>query len=401
MKTAYLHCASGISGDMLLAALLDAGASPRNIENTLRALDIGDWQMELLDGQKCGFACKRLTFHFSEAQSCRNLADIVSIIEKAAIAAAVKQQAINIFRILATAEGAAHGIAAEEVHFHEVGAVDSILDTVGIAAALAELQIGSLWASPLPIAQGETNCAHGLIPLPAPALQSLLTGVQIYGKEAKKELVTPTGLAVLKAYRCRFGEFPVMTVERTGVGGGSADFSWPNVLRVFLGNDGITDKQTIVQLETIIDDMTGEEFGFLWDHVFALGALDCHYVPIQMKKGRPGIKLHILARPEAISALEDFLFTHTSTFGLIHRQEQRRVLERQIITIDSPWGDVKLKIGHWETGEKAVPEYEDMKRMANKTGLSLRQIHAEIMSIYNKHRNGEEHDDDQSGFFRS
>ncbi len=393
MHTAYFHCASGISGDMLLGALISAGAHSDRIETELKKLPLPKWAMTVQPVNKSGFHCMKLDFQISEEKQHRHLGDIQSIINSSKIRREIKERALGIFDLLAHAEAAAHGIDITEVHFHEVGAIDSILDIVGVVIALDDLGINAIAASPLPLGQGEMSGCHGMMPLPAPALQFMLPGIPVYGKASKRELVTPTGLAILKSLHCNFGEFPAMTVTAVGTGGGTAEFPWPNLLRVFIGTKNEKGNDCVLQIETVIDDMTGEAFGYLWEHIFSLGALDCYYIPIQMKKGRPGIKIHVLCSPDHALEIENFLFAETSTFGLIERTEFRRIIKRDTVTVKIDGGMVRIKQGQWDAGEKAAPEYDDIKKIAIQTGKPMRALHLEAMGAYENQKNGANRDD--------
>ncbi len=385
MRTAYLHCQSGVSGDMLLAALADAGAAADGIEKELAKLPLPDWKMEFRRERKAGFACARVVFSCPREREHRRLAEILAIVDSGGLSPFVTEKAAAVFRCLAKAEAAAHGIAEGEVHFHEVGAVDSILDVCGVLIALEQLGIDAIAASPLPLAQGESEGCHGTMPLPAPALQSLLLGVPVFGRPSGRELVTPTGLALLKGLGCRFGEFPSFCVAAVGCGGGSAELPWPNLLRVFIGDREEGGGDTVVRLEAVLDDMSGEHFGYLWEEAFRLGALDMYYVPIQMKKGRPGIQINLLAPPEKAASLGDFLLRETSTLGLIERPETRRILNRSTTTVRIAGGDVRVKHAG---GAKAAPEYEDVSAIAGRERRPFVAVYQEALAAFRKIENG-------------
>lgn len=376
MKTLYLDCVGGISGDMLVAALLDLDPSllPR-LEGELKRLPLPKpWQMTFEPCRKGDFEAKQVRFEFPEERAHRHLSDILEIIAGGNFATAQQEKIEQTFRILAEAESATHGIDLEEVHFHEVGAVDTILDIVAVVLLLDYLAIDTIVCSPLPLGRGFTEGSHGTMPLPAPAVFQMLPGAATYGIDVAAETVTPTGLALLKSHQARFGAMPPLHCDSIGLGAGKRDFDFPNLLRAVMGHDENSAEDVFV-LEATIDDMTGEHLGYLWQRLFQAGALDLYFTPIQMKKGRPGQKVTLLSTAEYYEALRDILFEETSTFGMICRREYRFTLDRDFKKVDTPFGPVTFKYGRGFGVEKVAPEYEELVTIAEKHRLPLAHVY--------------------------
>lgn len=385
MKTAYLDPIGGIAGDMFLAALLDCGVEEDYLLQQLKKLPLSPWQWKMEKVQRGAFGGTKINFIIEKEHTCRHLNDIRAIVKTAAFSETAETKILETFDLLAEAEAKAHRIDKNEVHFHEVGAVDTILDICGTVLMLHRLGIEKLIAAPLPMGNGTVTCAHGEIPLPAPAVAELLKGAQVRKSDIQGETVTPTGIALLKAYHCTYGDFPGLTIEQTGCGCGTRNGSIPNILRIFIGDDN-NNIPSLYRLECTIDDMTGEDMGFLWEHIAAAGANDMYYTPIYMKKGRPAVKLTVLAEEPILETVEHIIFTDTTTLGMIRIPVERSVLSRRLETLDTPLGKVTYKIATGKNIEKAKAEYEDLKNVAENNGISLREARQICDIIYKKQK---------------
>jgi pyridinium-3,5-bisthiocarboxylic acid mononucleotide nickel chelatase len=391
----YFDCFSGISGDMALGALLDAGVSLDALRAELAKLQLEGWSIDAERGVRRYLSGTRALVHAPEQTSHRHLSDVQAIIESSALAPDLRQRALRIFTLLAEAEGQVHGIPASQVHFHEVGALDAIVDIVGVVAGLALLGVDAVYASPLPLGSGWTRAAHGALPLPAPAVLALLAAANAptIPDDGRFELVTPTGAALLAG----LGEFvrPPMRVSRIGYGLGARDLERPNVLRVWLGETAIGDQglrtgsfsapnsqssisspQPLILLETNIDDQPAEQLAYAVELLFELGALDAWLAPIQMKKGRAATLLAALVPAELEDVAVDMIMRETTTLGLRRRPIERHVAEREIVSVATPLGPVRVKRKRWN-GEDlgAAPEYEDCARLAREHGVTLREVY--------------------------
>ncbi len=386
MKIAYLDCFSGISGDMLLAALLDAGYPLSELRRALAGLGLEQTpQVEVEETRKGALRAARLIVSLPEQpETHRHYPDIVALLQGSGLEEQARQNALAVFSKLAQAEARVHGSAVEEVHFHEVGALDSIVDIVGIAAGLAWFGIDQLYASALPYGCGSVQSQHGVLPLPAPATLELLRGARapLRPLECARELVTPTGAAVLAAL-ARF-EQPDMRLTDTGTGAGNLDLPWPNVLRVMIGESEGT-SGGLVMLETNIDDSSPEVLGHTLGRLLAAGALDVFYTPILMKKNRPAYMLSVLARRADEPALARLVMAETSTFGLRVRAVERREAERETAAVQTVYGSVRIKYKLLEGRRvQAAPEYEDCARLAESTGAPLLLIMQAAQEAANK-----------------
>jgi hypothetical protein len=378
MKIAYLDCFSGISGDMFIGALLDAGLSFEDLEQKIQALPFDSFQLEMKrEARNQIFGTRFVVKTEGQEQVPRNLEVIRNIIRKGSLSSGVKDKSIRIFEELAGVEGKIHNKPPEEVHFHEVGAVDSIIDIVGTVYGLERLGITSLFVSSLPLGSGFVETAHGRIPIPAPATTALLEGVPVYDSGTHHEMVTPTGAALVKGLATSFGPMPPMVVENIGYGVGKRDLSdRPNLARILIGHmqtEGQVD--TVIILEANIDDTTPEWLGFLMDRLFDAGALDVVFCPVQMKKNRPGIQIQVMGRPDQKDTLMEILFRESSTLGIRFRYTQRMVLQRSVAEVESPWGKIKVKKVLERDGSPFfLPEYEACREVALKTNRPLREI---------------------------
>ena len=379
MRVAHFDCFSGISGDMVLGAVIDAGVPADAIRAALASLGL-PITLEVETVKRCGFRATKATVHAKDEEDYRFLPDVQKIIAAGTLTDKQRELATAIFTKLAHAEAAAHGMPLERVHFHEVGALDSIADILGAAVGLDLLGVEAFTSSSVPTGSGTVKCAHGVMPVPTPGTLELLKGVPLSKFTAKGELTTPTGAAILTSVVSGWTDAPAMTVERVGTGAGTKDFlEHPNLLRLLVGESGTSrDREgadTVVILETNLDDCTPEVIGFTTERLFAAGALDVFTVPIQMKKNRPGVLLSVIASPDTAEACEAIIFRETGTFGVRRHTATRSKLHREAITVDTAFGPVKAKKGWREGVEVVTPEYEDCARIAREQGVPLRAVY--------------------------
>ena len=388
MKLCYLDCFSGISGDMLLGALVDAGFSPAALESELRKLNLKDWSLSTERVQRGGLTATKLDFKISETHHHRTWKKIRELIRASALAAPVQQRAELIFDRLAEAEAGVHGVAKDEVHFHEVGAMDSILDIVGVSVAMEKLGIEKIVVSPLNLGSGSVKTAHGTLPIPAPATAALLKNAPVYSTGVAAELVTPTGAAVVAALATEYGPLPRMSVSAIGYGAGSRDLTeQANVLRVFLGErleeSRAADEPTISIIEANLDDMSPQVGGYFMEQALAAGALDVFYTPVQMKKNRPGVLLTVICPSERVDALSELVFQQTTTIGLRIYEARRRVLAREFVSVETPHGSVRMKVARLNGRVlNAAPEYDDCQRLAREKSVPLKQVLADAQFCF-------------------
>jgi pyridinium-3,5-bisthiocarboxylic acid mononucleotide nickel chelatase len=453
MRIAYLDCFSGMSGDMFLGALVDAGVRARLFEETIAALNVGarldisrvnrsgitatkvdvyvNGEKELPREQYWGQAAHKhehsrghehhhshdrepvpLREHnFSRVQAVedgpaetragvpaphehnhhhgRGLKEIREIIRKSAISESAKNTAIKIFEALGAAEAKIHNSSIEEVHFHEVGAVDAMVDIVCAAVGAEALAVDEIVCSPLNVGGGTVKCAHGTFPVPAPATLELLQGAPVYSSGIDVELVTPTGAAIVRTLATRFGSFPAMKVQKIGYGAGTRDFAGhANVVRLSIGESQSelatnASQEIITVLEANLDDLNPQVFGYVMDRLLQEGALDVFGIPVQMKKNRPGMLLTVLARTQDAPKLTEIIFSETTTLGVRRRDESRQVLARKWITVTTKWGDVRLKIASMNgTVTNYAPEYDDCRRIAAEHRVPLKDVMQEAVQHY-------------------
>jgi len=389
MKIAYLDCFSGVSGDMLVGSLLDAGLPFEELEGIISGLNLDGYTISAKkEGRNNIFGTR---FHVSlkeKHQKARYLKDIKEIITSGDIPLAVVEKCISIFEKLAITEGEIHHISPDELHFHEVGAVDSIIDIVGSVVGIYLLGIEKLFVSRMPVGKGIITSAHGKIPLPSPATIALLEGVPIYDSGQEVEMVTPTGAALITSLCSSFGPMPSMIVERVGYGVGSRTLAdKPNLLRILIGND--IDKQrseTVVVLESNLDDMSPELLGYLMDRLFDAGAKDVTFSHIQMKKNRPGIQLQVIGQPEDKDRLSSIIFKESTTLGIRFNYSQRSILTRGELMVESPWGKMRVKKIVNQGGKTTLlPEYEECRRVAKANNLALRDVYAWAAALSSDH----------------
>jgi uncharacterized protein (TIGR00299 family) protein len=380
MKIAYADCFSGISGDMFLASLLDAGLPLEVLQEGIDKLNLREKvELRLSETHKGVLRASSLEVIVSHSREHRHLSDILDILSTSQLSEQVKQTAARIFTLLAEAEARVHGETIEQVHFHEVGALDSIVDVVGAVIGLETLGIERLYASPLPYGAGTVDSDHGVLPLPAPATLEVLrlAHAPLTPSPAQVELVTPTGAAIL-ATLATF-ERPSLTVTGLGVGAGKRDLPWPNIMRLIIGETTTNGNSEMVQIETNIDDMNPQVFGHVMERLFAAGALDVYLTPIYMKKNRPATLLGVIAKRQDEATLAELILRETTTLGLRVQPIHRYEAQRDFRLVSTCYGEVKVKqkiINGLVI--QSMPEYDDCVRLANENGVSLTEIYAEV-----------------------
>jgi uncharacterized protein (TIGR00299 family) protein len=385
MKIAYLDCFSGISGDMLLGALLDAGLHLETLRKALATLPLDGYSLEMKREERGRlFGTLFLVRVEKERQEHRGLKDIIKIIQAGGLSETVQNRSIQIFESIAQEEAKIHNCPPDEVHFHEVGALDSIIDIVGSVFGIESLDIASISASSLPLGSGFVETQHGRIPVPAPATLALLNGIPVYDSGLEHELVTPTGAALVKGLASSFGSMPAMTIDRVGYGVGSRALpDRPNLLRIIIGRDQTEQQvETVVTLEANLDDTHPEWLGFLMGRLFEAGALDVTFCPIQMKKNRPGILVQVMGKPEQRDTLMDILFRESTTLGIRFHYSQRKVLARSEVEVDSPWGKMRVKEVLRPDGKSYfLPEYEACRKIAEQRKIPIREVYGWVTSL--------------------
>jgi len=387
----YLDCYAGISGDMTVGALLDLGVPLEHLQTELAKLPLpaGSYALSATRTERHHLEALKFDVAVHDHHTHRPYAAIDAMIAASGLSDPVKERARRIFRRLAEAEARVHGVPVNEVHFHEVGAVDSIVDIVGTAVCLDFLGVEQVCASALPLGSGFIETAHGRLPVPAPATAELLRGLPLHGDCGPGERVTPTGAAIVATLATGFGRQPAMRLERIGCGAGSKEFSdCPNILRAFLGRaeaDSNADSEAgdaVIVAETNIDDSTPELLGYVMERLLEDGALDVFFTPVQMKKNRPGVLLSFLCLPERLDLLSRLVLTETSAIGLRHYPVGRITLERRIEVQETPFGPVRVKMVFDHDGNllRAAPEYEDCRRIARERGIPCREVMERVLA---------------------
>ena len=380
MKICYFDAFSGIAGDMTVAALIDAGAAFEPLAGALDSLGMGaTFRIEKVN--RGGIAATRFVVEGGEQRAHRHLPHILRMIGAGALPDQVKENAAAIFRKLGEAEARVHGVPVEKVHFHEVGAVDSIADIAGAAMGLFLLGVDQVHASPVNVGGGAITTEHGLLPVPAPATVALLEGRPVFSRGPQTELTTPTGAAILATLAVSFGPLPPMRISGAGFGAGTKEFKeQANVLRVILGEaSGAAEAASVAVLEANIDDSTPETLGYAMERLLEAGALDVTLTPVHMKKNRPGVMLSVLARPEDRERLAALVFAETSTLGLRIHVAERRVEARSVVEVETRFGKLRVKVS---ASGAFAPEYEDCRKLARETGAPLREIMTEAGLAY-------------------
>jgi len=434
MRIAYLDCFSGISGDMMLGALVHAGVGPELFRGTIAALGL-DAHIEVRQVNRSGIASLKVDViapgadhdhahlvlgaehhhhdegdqnhrhgehqvhgheqqHHSQSDDHgRALAEITALISRATISSQARELALRAFQLLGAAEARIHNIPLEEVRFHEVGALDAVVDIVCCAAGCDSLGVGRWLSSPVNVGGGSVQCGHGIFPVPAPATAELLKGAPTYSSGVQAELATPTGAALLRALNVDFVEMPAMTVDRIGYGAGARDpRGYANVLRLSLGEacEANAGSDVVTVIETAVDDLTPEIIGYVTEQALAAGALDAMVAPVQMKKNRPGHLITLLCRPEDASRISELLLRETSTLGVRWRQERRRIMDRHLASVRTPWGEVRVKLGY-SNGRLAncAPEFDDCRRIAQEHGIPLKAVMQEAVRLAGRERHAD------------
>ena len=416
MKTLYLECGMGAAGDMLTAALLELTEDRQAFIDKMNALGLPGVRVEAEPAVKCGITGThmKVTVDGAEEESLdhhhdhehhhdhdhehehehhhdhehhhehhhdhdhghhhhASVGDINGLIDGLDVPDRVKADAKAVYALIAEAESKVHGRPVTEIHFHEVGTLDAVADVVGVCLLMDTLSPDRVVASPVHTGSGHVHCAHGILPVPAPATALILEGIPSYGGEVRGELCTPTGAALLKHFVSRFGPRPVMAVKAIGYGMGKKDFEQANCVRAFLGESEET-QPAVTKLECNLDDMTGEDIGFAVEQLFAAGAYDVYTQPIGMKKSRPGILLSVICRMEDADRMAEEIMKHTTTLGIRRQDMSRYVLHREIGTVETPYGPVRVKRAAGLGTEKAKPEFEDLAELARRNNLSLRTV---------------------------
>lgn len=392
MKIAYFDCFSGVSGDMILGALVDAGCELAAIEAELRRMPLSGWSVSAEKVRKKGLAATQVRVETGEHHHHRTLGTILELIGRAELPARVRERARGIFQRLGEAEAKVHGVALDKAHFHEVGAVDAIVDIVGAGAGFELLGIEGFACSALNVGGGTVETQHGVLPAPAPATVELLRGAPTYSSGVQRELVTPTGAAIVSTLATEFGRQPRMKLEAAGYGAGSAELAeQPNALRLLIGESAEQAEapwdDEIAVIEANLDDMNPQIYGYFSEKALGAGALDVYLSPAQMKKNRPGMLLTVLCRPEETERMMDLIFAETTTIGARTHTVRRRTLARESVRVETRFGAVHMKLsrrnGHVLT---AAPEYEDCRRIAAEKGVPLKQVIAEANLEFEKQR---------------
>jgi uncharacterized protein (TIGR00299 family) protein len=385
MKTLYFDCFAGASGDMILGALVDAGVEPRALIDQLQLLGVPGWHIDFEKVDRSGIGSTYARVQTAHEHAHRHLGDILKIIYQSGLKQSVKDRAALIFSRLAEAEARVHNQPVEKIHFHEVGAIDAIIDVCGAAIGFDLLGIENFIASPLRVGFGMAQMAHGRFPIPPPAVAELLRDKPIYAGDIEGEFVTPTGAAIIASVCQRFENIPGIKIESTGYGAGTRNpKGFPNALRVLIGETEDVSKadETLLMIETNIDDMSPQIFGYVIDRAFELGALDCYLTQTQMKKNRPGTLLSILCRPDERETFLELLFSETTTIGARSYEVQRRALRRETISVQTQFGPIDVKVVHVNGSIKAMPEFEQCRSAATAANVPLRDVQEAARQAY-------------------
>ena len=414
-NTLYLDCFAGVSGDMFIGALIDCGLNFDLLKSELKKLGVGGYDLSVSRVNRSGIFASKFDVqlhnghdhhgHSHEHQhehhhehkhehehnhEHRSLSEIKRIINSSDLSERVKDRAQQIFQHIGEAEAKIHNVPIETIHFHEVGALDSIIDIVGACIGLDALRIDRIISSPLHVGSGTFTCAHGTYPVPGPATAELLRGVPIYSKDIVGELVTPTGAAIISTLGASYGPLPMMKIELIGYGAGTRTYpKFPNVLRALVGEleeDADQTPMTVTVIEANIDDLNAQVFGHLMEKLLTAGALDVFYTPVQMKKNRPGVLVTLLCKPEDKQLMIEHVFRETTTIGVRYRNEKREVLRRDFVTLETNYGPIKIKVSRAPDGRvmNYAPEFEDCKYAAEKHHVPVREVQTAALNAYIK-----------------
>jgi hypothetical protein len=392
MKIAYFDCFSGASGDMILGSLIDAGLSARGLRGMLEKIRIPNVRLRVKGVLKRGISGTQVIVEGKgEERPHRNLKEILRIVERSSVEPEVKEKSAEIFRRIASVEAKIHRIPMEEIHFHELGGLDSIVDIVGAVWGIRHLGIEKIHVSKVNVGGGFVKCAHGILPVPAPATLSLMEGKPIYSSGVQRELLTPTGAAILTTLGSEFGSIPLMNVERVGYGAGRDDLPHPNLLRLMVGRSGSTsEKERVNVIETNIDDMNPQFYDYVMERLFTMEVLEVFITPILMKKNRPGHLLTVICPSEKLPSVIEFLLRETTTLGLRWREEERAKTDREILSHQTEYGKIRFKLARWEGRiVNLSPEYEDCKRLALERKVPLKEVFEEAKRVAITLRRGE------------
>jgi uncharacterized protein (TIGR00299 family) protein len=392
MKTLYFDCFAGASGDMILGAMVAAGVDPNFLREQLSLLRVSGFSVDFETVNRSDLSATYARVETAYEHSHRHLADIKQIIHGSDLSNSVKQRAVQIFTRLAEAEARVHNEPIEKIHFHEVGALDAIVDVIGAAICFDALQIDRFVCSPLHVGSGMVKMAHGQFPVPPPAVAELLKGVPFYATDIKGELLTPTGAAIITTVCTEYGPIPEMKTEATGYGAGTREYhDFPNVLRVLVGEteaDGTTDER-LWMLETNLDDASPQIIGHVMERVLELGALDCFFTAVQMKKNRPGVLLSVLCGRDEKEAVMRLLFTETTTLGVRSYEVTRRALERSVVRVETQYGPIDVKVAHLDGRVvNEMPEFEQCRQAAANADVPLKIVEEAARVALAKLRHG-------------
>lgn len=380
MRIAYFDCFSGASGDMILGSLIDAGLNPQGLREKLKKLRIPTVRLKVKRVLKGGLSATQVIVEGKgEKRHHRTLQEILRIVNRSSLEPEIKEKSKEVFERIASVEAKIHQVAMEEVHFHELGGLDSIVDIVGAVWGIRQMGIEKIYVSRVNVGAGFVKCEHGILPVPAPATLSLMEGRPIYSSGAERELLTPTGAALLTTLGSEFGSMPVINVERVGYGAGRDDLPQPNLLRLIIGASApASAKEKVIVVETNIDDMNPQIYDYVMERLLAMEVLEVFITPILMKKNRPGHLLTVICSSEKLPAVTKFLLRETTTLGLRWHEEERAKAEREIVPLKTKYGRIRFKLARWEG--KVInlsPEYEDCKRLATEKGIPLKEIFEE------------------------
>lgn len=379
MKVVYFDCFNGISGDMILGALFDLGLDKDLWDRELSRLGVSGWTVRVEKKRKGPLTGTDVDVIVEDNISHRHAKEILDIVRESSLDDDIKEKSLKILTRIAEAESRIHNEPLEEIHLHELGGIDTIVDVVGSVVGLKLLGIERVYSSPLPLGEGFIDTAHGRLPIPAPATAELLKGVPVYSNGMKGELVTPTGAGIISTIASSFGPIPPITIEKIGYGAGKKDFPIPNMLRAILGElyeEKQRDTNTII--EANIDDMNPQVFGYVMDRLFKAGALDVFFTPIYMKKGRPAVKLTVISPDYIVNNLIDIIFKETTSIGVRMYKVEKVMLPREILEVDTPWGKARAKIAYINGKARITPEYDDCKAIAERTGLPIHEVMKEV-----------------------
>lgn len=394
MKLAYLDCSSGISGDMFMAAMLDAGLEPKRLLEELKKLSLGFYEFKRTRVMRGGLAGTFIEIRDPGKHPARHLAEIEKLVNESTLADSAKAKAIRVFSRLAEAEGKLHNMPPGEVHFHEVGALDAIIDIVSACVGLELMEISELVCSSLNVGGGVVEAAHGTLPVPAPATAELLKGLPVYSSGNDGELVTPTGAAIVSTLAVSFGPMPAMKVDRIGYGAGKMNLPRrPNLARLFVGQReevfkaeaGSSGDELVSMIQANLDDMSPQLYGYFVEQALAAGALDVTCSPVQMKKNRPGLEVTVMCETSKSDALAQLLFEQTTTIGLRIYEARRKVLDREIVSVETPLGTVRVKVAK-QNGKvvNVAPEFEDCQKLAGEKSVPLKVVMLAAQVAYSK-----------------